>query len=108
MKVADNPGFESGLRGWKHGPKLEQGDAECSWRFEAGDVGIVVAVWSAPPGTSCFCATQWHCILVTGKGYAWYPLGWVLTADSTPWKEWKQYCDERNRLHNVSYRGFCD
>lgn len=103
VRVADNPGYESGLRGWKSGPKLLETQRDDGFLFVAGDVGLVIAVWNAEMGQSAYCASQWFCIMVAGKGIAWFPLGWVLTVDSSPYEEVLKFQQERAHRRGWSY-----
>jgi hypothetical protein len=103
VKVADNPGYEKGLNGWKSGPKLKEHQPSDGFRFYSGDVGMVIAVWNAAGGQSTYCASRWFCVMVAGKGIAWFPLGWILTVDSSPYAECLKFQQERAHGQGYSY-----
>jgi len=107
VRVADNPGYERGLEGWKSGPKLKENQPSDGFRFFEGDVGMVIAVWNAPSGVTCYVATRWFCVMVSGKGIAWFPSGWIITLDSSPYEECLKFQQERAHLRGYSqYSGW--
>lgn len=88
VKIADSPGYEGGMYGWKSGPKLEKEEHNYGFKFEEHDVGIVIATWQAEPGTPAYCANNWFLVFVCGKGLSWFPSGWILTIDSISYADY--------------------
>lgn len=87
VRCDDSPGYDKGLQGWKSGPKLEEHHHNDGFTITKDDVGLVIAVWSAEPGQAAYCATRWFCVMVPNKGISWFPLGWILTADSPAYQK---------------------
>lgn len=96
-------------KGWKTGPKLKEHENNDGIEIRKDDIALVIAVWNSPAGQAAYAATRWFCIFIPERGFAWFPDGWLLTVDSSPWKEWNDHCNEyAHRRGGVSYGGFCD
>jgi hypothetical protein len=61
------------ITGWKNVPDYFDRYAPRGLVWPRGTLGVIIAVQQALPNAPL--AAEWHCILVSNRGYSWFPRG---------------------------------